>query len=341
MANNETWNRDELYSEVWATPMKTLAKKYGISDVGLAKTCLKLAIPLPGRGYWAKKEAGQEVKQPTLPPLKERVVLFKPAPRPASPALSDYAKPEELALVERLENASGAVSLKHGSLSHPLIQKARDAFREATTDDHQIRWTRETCLDIRVSENCFDRAVRIMAGLISVMEEADIEVVVVARDRKAQTVAKLYGEEIRFGVVEKVERIEIAAPPKGGMLERVLTFAGKPVRWEPSGKLSIIVWSAWGSADRRKWTDGKLLLEEQIPRIAAGFVRLALSDRADTEKRAAAERERKRVAEEWAQLEASIKVERSKVRALEEAAARWFRAEQVREFISAARTAAI
>ena len=128
MANNETWNRDELYGEVWATPMKTLAKKYGISDVGLAKTCRKLAIPLPGRGYWAKKEAGQEVKQPPLPPLKERVLLFKPTPRPASPALSDFAKPEELALVERLEQASGAVSLKHGSLSHPLILQAREAF---------------------------------------------------------------------------------------------------------------------------------------------------------------------------------------------------------------------
>jgi hypothetical protein len=32
----------------------TLAEKYGISDVGLAKNCRKLSIPLPGRGYWAK-----------------------------------------------------------------------------------------------------------------------------------------------------------------------------------------------------------------------------------------------------------------------------------------------
>lgn len=43
----EFWDRDSLYEEVWATPMAKLAKKYGISDVGLAKVCRKLAIPLP------------------------------------------------------------------------------------------------------------------------------------------------------------------------------------------------------------------------------------------------------------------------------------------------------
>ena len=64
MANYETWDRDELYGEVWSTPMKNLAKEYSISDVGLAKVCRKLMIPLPGRGYWAKKEAGQNPKQP-------------------------------------------------------------------------------------------------------------------------------------------------------------------------------------------------------------------------------------------------------------------------------------
>jgi len=49
--NYELWDRDSLYEEVWATPMATLAKKYGISDVGLAKVCRKLSIPLPGRGH--------------------------------------------------------------------------------------------------------------------------------------------------------------------------------------------------------------------------------------------------------------------------------------------------
>jgi hypothetical protein len=55
-AEDRFWNREELYEEVWATPMQTLAKKYGISDVGLAKVCRKLSIPVPGRGHWARKK---------------------------------------------------------------------------------------------------------------------------------------------------------------------------------------------------------------------------------------------------------------------------------------------
>jgi hypothetical protein len=44
-------NREELYEQVWSTPMTKLAKQYQISDVGLAKICKKLKIPVPGRGY--------------------------------------------------------------------------------------------------------------------------------------------------------------------------------------------------------------------------------------------------------------------------------------------------
>jgi hypothetical protein len=64
------YNREVLYEEVWAQPMQTLAAKYGISDVGLAKGCRKLRVPLPGRGYWAKKAAAKRIpKRPALPAL--------------------------------------------------------------------------------------------------------------------------------------------------------------------------------------------------------------------------------------------------------------------------------
>lgn len=64
------YNRDVLYDEVWKQPVCTLAKKYGISDVGLAKACRKLGVPLPGLGYWGKKTAGKKVpKRPPLAPL--------------------------------------------------------------------------------------------------------------------------------------------------------------------------------------------------------------------------------------------------------------------------------
>lgn len=69
------WNRFELYNEVWDQPLVKLWRKYGISDVRLGKVCRKLKIPLPGRGYWAKRAVGQTVEQVPLPEFKDAPVV--------------------------------------------------------------------------------------------------------------------------------------------------------------------------------------------------------------------------------------------------------------------------
>lgn len=71
--------RDALYEAVWKDPVTIVAARYGLSDVGLAKMCRKLQIPLPVRGYWAKVKAGKIMKRPALPPLRAEVT---PAPLP-------------------------------------------------------------------------------------------------------------------------------------------------------------------------------------------------------------------------------------------------------------------
>src|SRR5882762_3034370 len=62
-----TLSREDLYELVWSKPMRDLAKDFGISDVGLAKRCKRLGIPVPGRGYWARVDAGQAPYRPKLP----------------------------------------------------------------------------------------------------------------------------------------------------------------------------------------------------------------------------------------------------------------------------------
>jgi hypothetical protein len=64
------YDRVKIYEEIWAEPIQHVAKRYKMSDVGLAKVCKKLKIPRPGLGYWAKKAAGKPVpKRPPLPEL--------------------------------------------------------------------------------------------------------------------------------------------------------------------------------------------------------------------------------------------------------------------------------
>ncbi len=62
------FTRLDLYQLVWSEPLRKLAKRFGISGVAIAKRCRKSNIPLPGLGYWAKKEAGKKVFQPAFPP---------------------------------------------------------------------------------------------------------------------------------------------------------------------------------------------------------------------------------------------------------------------------------
>ncbi|HMN47396.1 MAG TPA: hypothetical protein PKE27_22665 [Povalibacter sp.] len=62
-----TLSREDLYELVWSKPMLELAKDFGISDVALAKRCRRLGIPVPGRGYWARIDAGQRPYRPKLP----------------------------------------------------------------------------------------------------------------------------------------------------------------------------------------------------------------------------------------------------------------------------------
>ena len=67
-----TLTRQQLYDRVWATPIETLAKEFGLSGRGLGKLCARYLIPVPPRGYWAKKTAGKRVHKPTLPPLEDQ-----------------------------------------------------------------------------------------------------------------------------------------------------------------------------------------------------------------------------------------------------------------------------
>lgn len=154
-------------------------------------------------------------------------MLEKPTPRPEPPKRENFASPEEAALIEKLEGTPGESFLRRENLSHPLIVQARTILKNAEPNDYTIVRTREKCLDIRVSKTGLDRALRIMAGLICALEEAGF-VVGVEPDRQEKpdpTVAKIYGQTIRFGLTEKVDRVDLVAPPKGGLLER---GRGKP-----------------------------------------------------------------------------------------------------------------
>lgn len=56
---------EDLISFAWSAPMRELAAKVGISDVGLRKQFVGYGVHLPPQGYWNKLHAGKST--PTLP----------------------------------------------------------------------------------------------------------------------------------------------------------------------------------------------------------------------------------------------------------------------------------
>lgn len=77
-------DRSALFQLVWSEPVEKLAKRWGMSDRGLAKACARLKVPVPPRGYWAKRQHGYSPRRPALPALRpgeaEEIVVFEPPP---------------------------------------------------------------------------------------------------------------------------------------------------------------------------------------------------------------------------------------------------------------------
>lgn len=132
-------SREELYDLVWSTPMASLAIELGISDVALKKRCRRQSIPTPGRGYWAKVEAGKKVARPKLPQTiggaEPQVPISTHHTQWPRDVLGLCARAQ--ALITELENLKpdyhGLQSLRHSQfpkveVTKPLIESAARLF---------------------------------------------------------------------------------------------------------------------------------------------------------------------------------------------------------------------
>jgi hypothetical protein len=63
------FSRREMFDLVWSMPMRTLAAKVGLSDVGLKKAVVSAGLPVPPQSHWNRVLAGGPTAlKPELPP---------------------------------------------------------------------------------------------------------------------------------------------------------------------------------------------------------------------------------------------------------------------------------
>lgn len=326
----DTWNREELYAEIWEQPATKVAAKYGISSVMLGKVCRKLQIPRPGRGYWAKKEFGKPVKKTPLPEAKDLPVVqrLKQARADTNPYSPNPTPEPTDAEYQRILNVEArSIAVDPAATRHKLVSAAAKCLTHHEPDNRGIvnsYWS-ETCLDVRVSKNSLDRALNIMNAVISQLEAEQFPVSVKS-ENKHGTIVQVFGQNVPFSIVEKLRQTR-----KEG---KGYTYPHMETVYQPNGELEFR--AGEDEYGYRKVRDGKTQkLETLISRLVGSVLREARDRAIRAEQRRLEEIEERKRAQERFVLREQIEAEEKKVQEFESLVTSWVRAQQTREFIVA------
>jgi hypothetical protein len=339
-------SRRELYDQVWSVPMARLAKKYGLSDSGLAKICRKHNIPRPPRGYWAKTAAGQKLKHTPLPAGDPGIVIeITPYMHQAQELTAQTA---DSGIFSGLRVESTIIVSKKLGKAHPLVKQSTEILKNCKPDPIGIlRAPGRGCLDIKVSRKSLSRALRIMEALIKALEKRGGSVSI----SEGSTRVSILDVRLGFGISEQIARKKIEA--KELDLDGYYRFGHSRFDEQriPSGILCLTLNDPdfyWDSHFRKNWRDSeKRPLENRLDSFMKGLLNLAVHKKErirqkEEEKRQQLERQRIREEEERLRAEKLrlIKEEQKRLSGLVSAAESWKKSILVRDFINTVEAAA-
>jgi hypothetical protein len=312
--------RQKLYEEVWATPMWRLSKKYGLSDRGLAKICGRLSIPVPARGFWRRKETGQEVSPDPLPPLKggqrDFIEHWQDGAQDLEPKREEGLDFESLP-----ENR--IVVTPEGTELHPLVEVIRKELKKAEENKvgilvSEVGW----CSAIAVSKPALSRALSVLDALFRAFEKRGYTIV--NQEAKEKAHIDIQGGKAKFVIEEVIGHRDLTLSEQKDKVRNPWKYRYNFIRC-PSGDLCLRI-IGWGAA-RNTWRDGKRQsVEDCLNRFMMGLATEAAHDlqvrrereREEVERkkqeRLAELEERKRLAEQrklWALLVESESFEKS------------------------------
>jgi hypothetical protein len=333
---DEIWNREELYAEVWEMPLVKVAAKYNISAVALGKVCRKLQIPLPGRGYWTKKEFGKPVEKS---PLREEANL--PVVRRMKNVLANTVDLEEDKAAEAENDPeliriaamqSAVISVNANAKLHKFVEQTLKVLTEAREDPRGIliRPRSEPTLDIRVSKKMQDRALRLMNAFVLKVESEGFTLQVETKESGKQRIyAQVFNQTVHFSIVEK-------AFQKNKREVKEYSWTRVVYDYEPSGMLEFHVGDDSYYRGFRSFRDGKRQkLESLLGECFAELMLDARRQQIEAELRQREELEERKKEEELEQLAKLIKEEEKKVQELNLWVENWTKATRMRKFIAA------
>lgn len=328
--------RKRLYEIVWSESMVQAAKRFGITDVGLAKICRSNDIPLPPQGYWSRNASNRGGPQLPLPnpDSDTRIVIRGVSHRPKKPALPDDIA-EVIAAVRRKQSPVVVRDNLRGA--HPLVTSANDELRSARCGPERIIIVPDSpSLQLAVSKNSLRRALLVMdAVLRAICRCADA---ICPGPRIA-----MLGTEVVLRMTEVMERKPVDDDESFSISEGY-DFHHRRRDRVPSGRLTLQVRDGQNRFyDQQVWRDTPTKpLESQMEILIDGlfaFVGRELQSH-KREEQQAVQREQSRLS----LLEAERRrAERAKVVAVEyqrfekllDESKRWHRSQRLRAYIAA------
>jgi hypothetical protein len=265
MSKYREFTRQELYDLVWTTPMVKLAREFGLSDVGLRKTCVRHQIPTPPLGYWAKLSFGKPAKKTALPPpspgVTDRVMV------------SVFARPdvpdEVVEAAAKARERIAAPIVVPGELParlHPAAIALRKALRSAKPDDEGfLHAGGPGLLSAAISPANRARALLIVDTLLKAVEAAGQQ----AKATETGLIALVDGESMVLRLGETKDKK--AHQPTKSELKAKADWEERRLKWPslysrnrqhwrswdyfPSGRLSLTLTDPL----RSQWQDGHVL----------------------------------------------------------------------------------
>lgn len=329
MANKSvthTLTRDELYALVWQTPVATLAQQFGVSGRGLGKICRRLHVPVPPRGYWARKAAGQPITTIPLPaaPTGTRLQVTITHCEPTRPA--PVQSEAEQRLSEAIRNASTIAVPKRLTSPHHIIGRWLNAHEFEIREARRLGWRLP-----RISE--LDRRRMIIFNvLFRELEKHGFE----AKGELPRGVwLEIDGEKVELLCEEHVKQIR--RPLTDEEKAAMLFYSGQKFRQEHiatgSLKFKIKTFIAYGVPV--EWRDDTKSLEDCLGEIVAVLVQAAPILRKRRQRREE-EESRRRQAEHRRYLDRQAReLDEQRWQHLVEIAKSWEECELVRKFIDA------
>lgn len=328
-----TLERDELHILVWTTPMNRLAAQFRLSGNGLAKICVRLGIPYPPRGHWAKVAAGKAVKTVPLSQAKPGTPLSVEIRPTQSPGIKRGEQVlDGLPPVVRKVVTSARVSSRLAQ-PHPLVEGwlASHEKRRAEARRERDPWTRKM---LAPGEFTADdrRRHRIADAILKALERCGVTV---GETDRGLLVAEVSGSKVEFDLREKLKQVRRPLTEDESRWE---TWNKRGFKQElaPTGCMVISIRNYLDGSLRREWLEtSNRPMETSLPEILATILKAGevLKERRDkAEREAALYEERRRLREEE---RARQKEDDDRWAYFVEAAGRWHEMARMQSFLAA------